>query len=74
MKVASAYQLTVNIMSKESAIKEATEIANKDGITMVVTFNEYAEYETDQYGYYPAVAFPVVEKFEVIVETIKPST
>ena len=60
-------------MSKQTAITEATEIANKDNIVMVVTFNEYAEYETDQYGYYPAVAFPVVEGFEVIVETIKPS-
>ncbi len=60
-------------MSKETAIADATKIANEDNITMVVTFNEYAEYETDQYGYYPAVAFPVVEKFERIVETIKPS-
>ena len=60
-------------MSKEIAIAEATKIANEDDITMVVTFNEYAEYETDQYGYYPAVAFPVVEQFETIVKTIKPS-
>jgi len=59
-------------MSKEMAIAEATKIANEDNIVMVVTFNEFAEYETDQYGYYPAVAFPVVEKFETIVETIKP--
>ena len=60
-------------MSKETAIAEATKIANKDNIVMVVTFNEYAEYETDQYGYYPATAFPIVEKFERIVETIEPS-
>lgn len=60
-------------MSKAAAIADATKIANDDNIVMVVTFNAYAEYEEDQYGYYPAVAFPVVEKFETIVETIKPT-
>ncbi len=60
-------------MSKETAIIEATKIANEDNIVMVVTFNKYAEYEEDQYGYYPAVAFPVVAKFEQIVETIEPA-
>jgi len=59
-------------MSKETAIAEATKIANKDNITMVVTFNAYAEYEEDQFGYYPAVAFPVVEKFEEVIQTIRP--
>ena len=53
-------------MSKESAIKEATEIANKDNIIMVVTFNQYAEYETDEYGYYPAVAHACVPHEEII--------
>ena len=53
-------------MSKESAIKEATEIANKDNIIMVVTFNKYAEFESEEFGYYPAVAHACVPHEEII--------
>ena len=43
-------------MTKEQAIREAKEIAKNDGIRMIVTFDQYAEYETDQWGYIPAAA------------------
>jgi hypothetical protein len=58
-------------MSKERAIKEATEIANKDNIVMVVTFNPFAEFDSEVYGYYPAVAHACVPH-EEIIEIIKP--
>ena len=56
-------------MTKEQAIREATEIAVNDNIRMIVTFNKYAEYETDQWAYYPAAARSIFahdeEKFRI---------
>jgi hypothetical protein len=56
-------------MTKEQAIREATEIAVNDNIRMIVTFNQYAEYETDEWAYYPAAARSIFaldeEKFRI---------
>jgi hypothetical protein len=43
-------------MTKEQAILEAKKIAREDGIRMIVTFNPYAEYKTDEWSYLPAAA------------------
>jgi len=55
---------------KAEAIAEATKIAISDGIEMVVTESEYAEYEEDRFSYYPASAAAIFAATETIVETI----
>lgn len=59
-------------MTKEQATKEATEIATRDGICMVVTYDRYAEVEEDdeKYNYFPAAAVHIF-KYEEVVDTIK---
>ena len=61
-----------NGMTKEQATEEATEIATRDGICMVVTFNPYAEVEeeAEKYSYFPASAVHIF-KYEEVVDTIK---
>lgn len=60
-------------MTREQATKEATEIAERDGIHMVVTFNPYADNpdETQNYGYFPSDASGIF-KYEKVLETIQP--
>jgi len=59
-------------MTKERAIKEATEIADRDKILMAVTFNPYGENdEAENYGYFPKRASGIF-MYEETVETIRP--
>jgi hypothetical protein len=60
-------------MTKEQATEEATEIAKRDGIRMVVTFNPYEEEfdDRDKFGYFPEGATHIF-KYEKVVETIEP--
>ena len=61
-------------MTREEAIKEATEAAKRDQIEMVVAFNPFddeAETDEEKYGFYPATAVKIF-RFEKVVETIKP--
>ena len=60
-------------MTKEQATTEATIVANRDGIRMVVTFDPYAETEdeTQKFGYFPEAATKIF-KYEEVIETIKP--
>lgn len=60
-------------MTKKQAIEEAKEIAKRDGIQMVVTFDPYAENpdETQNYGYHPYAAVGIF-KHEEVVKTIRP--
>lgn len=58
-------------MTREEATKQATEIANRDGIAMVVTENPYAEHESERISYYPAKATAIF-KMETVLETISP--
>ncbi len=65
-------------MTREDATEKAREHANRDGIVMVVTFNEYEEAEeADKYGFFPEDALARMHrigafKFDKVVETIKP--
>lgn len=58
-------------MTKEQASKEAKEVAERDKLDMVVTFNPYGEEESDdeKFGYFPAGAVSIF-KYEEVVETI----
>lgn len=60
-------------MTREQAVKEATEIAQNDGVRMAVTFNEYDEApcESEKFGYFPAAAASIF-KHEKVVEVIEP--
>jgi hypothetical protein len=58
-------------MTKKQATTEATEIANRDRIRMVVTENPYAENEDETFGYCPAAAASIF-KYEKVLETIEP--
>jgi hypothetical protein len=60
-------------MTQEQATKEATEIAKRDGIDMVVTFNQYDEalYDWDKFGYFPSGATTIF-KYEKVVSRINP--
>ena len=60
-------------MTKKRAMKEATEIAKRDGIRMVVTWDPYAEnpVASENYGYFPKRAAGIFN-LEEIVETIEP--
>ena len=60
-------------MTKEQATKEATKIAHRDKIQMVVTFNPYAENldESQNFGYHPHAAIGIF-KHEKVVDTIRP--
>ncbi len=58
-------------MTKEQATIEATEIAHRDGIRMVVTENPYAENEDETFGYFPAGAVSIF-KYEKVLDTIEP--
>lgn len=59
-------------MTREQATTEATEIAHRNGIQMVVTFDPYAENldESQNYGYHPHAAVGIFNHEEV-VETIR---
>ena len=66
-------------MTKEAAIAEATEIANRDRIVMVVTVNPYEETENDEekYNFFPRGVLDRMHrigafKYDEVVETIKP--
>ena len=60
-------------MTKQKATDEATEIAKRDGIRMVVTFDPYAETDDDtqKFGYFPQRAIEIFSHEEVI-DTIEP--
>ena len=60
-------------MTRERATKEAREIAERDGIRMVVTIDPYAENPdvTQNYGYFPNAATGIF-RYEKVVETIEP--
>lgn len=60
-------------MKREQASKEAREIAEREGIVMVVTFNPYGEeeLEADRFGYFPAAALRIFH-LEEEVERIHP--
>ena len=60
-------------MTKKRATIEATKIANRDGIRMVVTWDPYAENSeaSEAYGYFPKRAAGIFN-LEEIVETIDP--
>jgi len=59
-------------MTLLQAVREATEIAKRDRIRMVVTFNPYAENpdETQKYSYFPHSAKHIF-KYERVVDTIQ---
>jgi len=59
-------------MTLTQAVKEATEVAKRDGIKMVVTFNRYAEadYEWQKYSYHPDAARHIF-KYERVIDTIE---
>jgi prolyl-tRNA editing enzyme YbaK/EbsC (Cys-tRNA(Pro) deacylase) len=62
-------------MTKTQATKEAREIADRDRIRMVVTYNPYAETEdeAEKYGYHPhRVAKAAIFAYDEIVKTIRP--
>jgi hypothetical protein len=60
-------------MTREQAVKEATQIARDDGVRMAVTFNQYDEEPNDRekFGYFPAAAASIF-KLDKIVEVIEP--
>ena len=60
-------------MTQEQATEEATEIAKRDGIRMVVTYNPYEEefFDRDKFGYFPEVATSIF-KYEKVVSRINP--
>jgi hypothetical protein len=60
-------------MTKKQATSEATEIAKRDGIRMVVTFDPYAEEadDTQKFAYFPERAIQIFAHEEVI-DTIEP--
>jgi hypothetical protein len=60
-------------MTEEQATKEATEIAKRDGIRMVVTYNPYEEefFDRDKYGYIPEGATHIF-KYEKVISRINP--
>ncbi len=55
-------------MTKDQATTEATEIARRDRIQMVVTFDPYAENldESQNYGYHPHAAVGIFIHEEVV--------
>jgi len=59
-------------MTLTEAVKEATEVAKRDGIKMVVTFNRYADEadEWNKYSYHPDAAKHIF-KYERVVDTIE---
>jgi hypothetical protein len=61
-------------MTREQATREATEIANRDRIRMVVTFDPYAENadETQNFGFFPESAIEIFSH-ENVEETIVPA-
>jgi len=61
-------------MTQAQATTEATEIAKRDGIDMVVTFNPYdeeEEFDRDKFGYFPERATSIF-KFEKVISRINP--
>ena len=58
-------------MTKEQATIEAQKVADADGIEMAVTFNPYAEYESDQWGWMPLDATRIFA-YEKIQDIITP--
>ncbi len=60
-------------MTKEQAIQSATQVAHSEGVTMVVTFNPYADEfrDADKFGYFPEGAQHIF-KYEKVIETIRP--
>ncbi len=60
-------------MTREQAVDEATAIAEREGIRMVVTFDPYAENqdETQNFNYFPKAATGIF-KYEKIKATIEP--
>ena len=63
-------------MTQGEASREAREIADREGIAMVVTFNPYDERTLEDrdncYGYMPKASFYIVAGHETVVETIGP--
>jgi hypothetical protein len=63
-------------MTKKQATEEATAIAARDGIKMVVTYNPYAETddEAEKYGYHPhSIAAAAIFSYDEVVKTIRPT-
>ena len=58
-------------MREERAILEAQQVSDEDGIRMVVTFDPYAEFPSEEWGYMPADAIEIF-KYHEIRHTISP--
>lgn len=62
-------------MTKEKARAQAQEVANSDGIAMVLAFNPYDEFAdgvADKYGYWPLTARKIFTH-EKVIEILDPS-
>lgn len=59
-------------MTKERATRQAQQLADQHGLTLVVAHNPYGE-ESDEenFGYYPKGAVKIF-KYETVVSTITP--
>lgn len=57
--------------TKKQATIAAQAEADRSGVTLVVTHNPYAEYDTDRWGYFPKAASSIFH-LETVVETIHP--
>lgn len=60
-------------MTETQARAEAQAIANRDGIVMAVTFDPWAEYETDRWGYCPEAAAAKCFPLEEVRATLHPA-